>query len=236
MRNKAVIRHALILAVVFFCFPATVAAQKRVSLELVLAIDTSMSIDAFEYDLLVQGMASAFRNPDVIALIGQQDGVAVSLFQWSSSVDRQRTIPWRLLTDEASVLAFAEHIAQLPRSPKVLFTGIGEALTFGVRSLLTNEFDGRRQKIDISGDGRSNIGTQPAAAHRLAEPAGIVVNGLPILSNTDGEAADLDVYYRDHVIHGPGAFIEVARNYRDFARAFEKKLRRELTVELSESK
>ena len=60
-----------------FLQTADTRAQTLVSLELVLAIDTSDSVDGFEYRLMTRGMASAFRQPEVIALIELQHGVAV---------------------------------------------------------------------------------------------------------------------------------------------------------------
>ncbi len=41
------------------------AAKTPVSIELVFAVDTSKSIDGFEYDLLMTGIASAFRAPEI---------------------------------------------------------------------------------------------------------------------------------------------------------------------------
>ena len=63
---------------------APVSANTPVSIELVIAVDTSMSVDGSEYGLLMTGIAKAFRTPEIVSLIGQHDGVAVSLFQWSS--------------------------------------------------------------------------------------------------------------------------------------------------------
>ncbi len=58
-----------------------------------------------------------------------------------------------------------------------------------------------------------------------------MINGLPILIDT----YNLDRYYRDKVISGPGAFLEIANDYGDFARAFLRKLRREITPSISQS-
>ena len=133
-------------------------AKTPVSIELALAVDTSMSIDTFEYDLLMKGIASAFRAPEVVTLIGQHDGVAVMLFQWSSEIDERYTIPWHLLTDPASVSAFAARVDKTERDPNRVFTGIGAAIDYGVRSIAENAFEGQRLKIDVSGDGPNNIG------------------------------------------------------------------------------
>ncbi|MHA1109352.1 MAG: DUF1194 domain-containing protein, partial [Alphaproteobacteria bacterium] len=57
----------------------------------------------------------------------------------------------------------------------------------------------------------------------------ITINGLPILNEADRFSSryylpDLDDYYRGCVIGGPGAFLVVARDFKDFARAIRRKL------------
>ena len=220
-------------------------AQAPVSIELVFAVDTSMSVDAFEYGLLMNGIANAFRTPEIVNLIGQHDGVAVSIFQWSSEVDAQYAIPWHRLTGPASVSAFAAKVEKVERDPNRVFTGIGEAIDFGVRSIAENAFEGRQLKIDVSGDGRNNIGAPLSMPRQAANALGIVINGLPILTHTvtyitgkpthtDVDFYDLERYYREKVIQGPGAFVEIADDYDDFARAFLRKLLRELSPLVSQ--
>jgi len=220
-------------------------AKTPVAIELVLAVDTSMSIDAFEYDLLMKGIASAFRAPEVVTLIGQHDGVAVMLFQWSSEIDERYTIPWQLLKDPASISAFAAKVEKAERNPNRVFTGIGTAIDYGVRSITENAFDGHLLNIDVSGDGRNNIGVPPSISRREASALGIVINGLPILTHivgysngiptsTEDDFYDLDTYYRENVIFGPGAFVETANDYDDFARAFLRKLLREIAPQISQ--
>ncbi len=227
-------------------------AKTPVSIELVLAVDISMSVDGFEYDLLMKGIANAFRTPEIINLIGQQNGVAVTLFQWSSEVNEQYMIPWRLLQDPATVLSFAAQVEQTERDPNRAFTAIGGAIDFGVRLIAENAFEGRQLKIDVSGDGRNNIGVPPAIPRQAANALGIVINGLPILTriveyssrtptpagpirmgryqaHTNVDFFGMETYYRENVILGPGAFVEIARDYDDFARAFLRKLLREIS-------
>ncbi len=209
-------------------------AKTPVSIELVFAVDTSVSVDGFEHDLLMKGIANAFRTPVIVNLIGQQDGVAVTLFQWSSEVNQQYMIPWHLLKGPASVSAFAAKVEKVERDPNRVFTGIGGAIEFGVRSIAENAFEGRQLKIDVSGDGRNNIGVPLSIPRQEANALGIVINGLPILTYTAVDSYDLDTYYREKVIHGPGAFVEIADDYDDFARAFLRKLLRELTPLVSQ--
>jgi hypothetical protein len=209
-------------------------AKTPVSIELVLAVDTSISVDGSEYDLMMKGIANAFRMPEIINLIGQQDGVAVTLFQWSSEVSEKYMIPWHLLTDRASVLSFAAKVEKAERDPNRGFTALGDAIDFGVRLIPENPFAGRELKIDVMGDGRNNIGVPPSVPRKLANALGIVINGLPILTYTDDASYDLDIYYREKVIQGRGAFVEIAIDYDDFARAFLRKLRREISQLISQ--
>ncbi len=220
-------------------------ARTPVSIELVFAVDTSFSVDGFEYDLLMNGIANAFRTPGIIDLIGQQNGVAVALFQWSSEVDEQYMIDWHLLKDPASVLSFAAKVENAERDPNSGFTGMGEAIDFGVRLIAENAFDGRQLKIDVSGDGHNNIGVPLSKPRRAANALEIVINGLPILTHTvdffgriptqpNVDYYDLETYYREEVILGSDAFVEIANDYDDFARAILRKLRRELTPLVSQ--
>ena len=158
----------------------------------------------------------------------------MALFQWSSSVDRQYMTPWRLLRTKADCLSFAALVEGFERDPHRGFTAIGQALAFAVRALKENGFQGRRSKIDLSGDGRNNAGQDPAFARRTAKRQGIQINGLPILTSTYEGTLDLDKYYLDQIIQGPGAFVEIADDYDDFARAFQRKLIREITPAISQ--
>lgn len=220
-------------------------AKTPVAIELALAVYTSMSIDTFEYELLMKGIASAFRAPEVVKLIGQHDGVAVTLFQWSSEIDERYTISWHLLTDPASISAFAAKVEKTERDPDRVFTGIGAVIDYGVRSIAENAFEGHRLNIDVSGDDPNNIGVPPANSRREASAMGIVINGLPILTHIVGysngvttraedDFYNLNSYYRKNVIFGPGAFVETANDYNDFARTFLRKLLREIAPLVSQ--
>ena len=103
-------------------------------------------------------------------------------------------------------------------------TGIAGALAFALRQLQQNRFTGGRQVIDISGDGPSNVGPDPDPIRDAAVAARITINGLAIVN----EIPSVDLYYADHVIGGPDAFLLVAKDYDDFARAIRRKLLREI--------
>lgn len=235
MALQKFVNYPTLLSLAASLFPAAITgpapAQTRtpVSIELVLAVDTSLSVDDIEYDLQMSGIAKAFRHPDILALIEQHAGVAVTLFQWSTNIDAHYMVPWHLLKSRESTLDFAAKIDRLERDPVHGFTAIGKAIDFGVFLINENQFDGRQLKIDISGDGRNNSGVLPVVSQRAARTHNIVINGLPILIDT----FNLDKYFRDKIIDGPGSFIEIATDYEDFSRAIHRKLVRELMPTIS---
>lgn len=207
--------------------PAT--AQTPVSIELVLAVDTSLSVNNEEYALQMRGIAKAFRAEDIIDLIGLYDGVAVSLIQWGGWTSEKHTIPWQVLKSRESVLNFARQVEEIKRENVGYFTSIGTAVGAAIKSIVENEYAGKLRKIDVSGDGVNNAGPPPQTSGAIAKQLGISVNGLAIRT----DLAILDRYYRENVIAGPGAFVVTAEDYTDFARAMHKKLKKELEVPVS---
>jgi hypothetical protein len=85
--------------------------------------------------------------------------------------------------------------------------------------------------IDVSGDGANNQGRIVTAARDEAVAQGITINGLPLMLNRPGGAWDienLDLYFRDCVIGGPGAFMIPVREKHQFAQAIRTKIVREI--------
>jgi hypothetical protein len=83
--------------------------------------------------------------------------------------------------------------------------------------------------IDISGDGANNIGRLVTKARDEAVAAGVTINGLPIMTGRPSFSGwpalpDLDLYYVNCVIGGPGAFVVVANGVEDYGSAVLKKL------------
>ena len=200
-------------------------ADIGVDLELVLAIDSSGSVDFGEFELQAGGIARAFRDPEVIeALEGAApNGIAVSVIQWSGRRQHLVTIDWTHISDAASAHALAGRIDAMGR---VLIgeTAIADALRFAHEQLTYGPFQGARQIIDVSGDGPTNAGGDPDPVRDAAALAGITINGLAILN----ESPTLDSYYAEHVIGGPDAFVVAAKDYDDFAHAIRLKLLREI--------
>ncbi len=203
------------------------ARAEPVELELVLAVDSSFSVDRGEFDLQMSGLTKAFRDPRVIAAIraSGDHGIAVCLVQWGDNWDQSMALDWTAIHDTGSAETFARRLEQTPRLLVSASTSITGALRFAMRQFERNGFEGRRLVIDLSGDGRHNQSTGPAVQRAMAVNMGITINGLAILN----EDHQLDRYYRDHVIGGTGAFVMTADSYWDFAAAIVRKLVREIS-------
>ncbi len=205
--------------------------DRAVELELVLAVDTSLSINADEYAIQMGGLALAFRNPNVISAIeaAGDNGIAVALVQWGIGEQQEITVNWTHVHDRASAGLFADVIEATPRRFFGKGTGITRALQFSSSIFKGNGFQGRRRVIDISGDGRNNSGRPPAPMRDRVVDAGIVVNGLAIL---DGDIK-LGAYYAEHVTGGTASFVVIADTFQDYPAAIRRKLQREILAPLA---
>ncbi|MEM7686597.1 MAG: DUF1194 domain-containing protein, partial [Pseudomonadota bacterium] len=109
------------------------------------------------------------------------------------------------------------------------YTAIGDALWHANSLSATNPRDCKRRVIDVSGDGISNRGREPVRVAEALAANGVTINAVVIR----GARPDPAEYYIDNVVRGPGAFIEVADTFHDYARAIQQKLLRELTPALA---
>jgi hypothetical protein len=212
------------------------AVAEPVEMELLLAVDVSHSIGGEERELQFEGVADAFRSRRLIdAVTGlPPGGLAIAVMVWAGVEQQQLILPWRVLRTEADCLRFAADLVAAPFEPwpGVTYTAIGAALTRAGAELAGNGLDGRRLVVDLSGDDPGNQGRPPEQARDELVGRGVVVNGLPILTDRleHEERADLVQYYRDRVAGGPGAFVMAATSFADFRRAITAKLIREISA------
>lgn len=220
------IRSALIGVALLALAILPVSSQERIDVALVLAVDTSRSVDNKEYRLQMAGLAAAFRDEQVQYAItaGAPRGLALTLVQWSGNNEQVQVIPWTVLHSLEDVSRMADTISAIPRAMKGGHTALGEAMWHAIGLFETLGPVARRNIIDISGDGGSNAGRLPKEAREVARQARITINGVAILN----EEPRLDHYFRTDVITGTGAFIITAVDYVDFARAIRNKLIREI--------
>ncbi len=207
---------------------APAIAQTRVDLQLVLAVDASGSVDQFRFELQKRGYVAAFRHARVLQAIrsGPSHAIAVTMTQWTGPGLQVQVVGWAMVGDEESAATFA---AAVERTPRQLFSGgtsISGAIDHAMALFPRSPFRGGRRVIDVSGDGSNNRGRPVTLARDEAIAAGIGINGLPILALEP----DLDRYYQDNVIGGPGAFVVVARDYEMFGEAILKKLITEIAA------
>lgn len=210
--------------------PRAAGAETAVDLELALGIDVSRSVDMAEARLQREGYIQAFRDPEVIRAItgGMLGRIAVGYYEWAGFGYAKVVVGWTLIDSEGAARAFADALGgNIPQSARR--TSISEAIEFAIPWFENNGFSGTRRVVDLSGDGPNNWGNLVTTARDRAVAAGITINGLPILARNGDfysrfNIPELDLYYRDCVIGGPGAFIVVANNFDDFARAVRRKL------------
>jgi hypothetical protein len=205
-------------------------AEPAVDLQLVLAVDASGSVNQTRFYLQQQGYVAAFRNPQVLKAIlsGADQAIAVTMVQWTGPFLQVQVVPWMLIKDTASANAFADAIA---KSRRELFgggTSISGAIDHAMTLFAESPYKSQRRTIDVSGDGANNAGRSVIGARDDAVRAGVGINGLPIVSIEP----DLDRYYYEYVIGGPGSFMIPASNYENFADAILKKLILEIATNM----
>ncbi len=206
----------------------TPATEVKVDLQLVLAVDSSGSIDDKEFALQRVGYAKAFRNPRVIRAIGNgfHRSIAITYVEWSGPGMQVPIVAWTLINDAASAGRFAEALIKTPRAMiSGHGTAVGEAIIMASALFEENDYTSPRRIIDISGDGPTTRGRPASWARDLVIAQDITINGLPIL---DGRHGNLELYFLDNVIGGPGSFAITANGFKDFASAVLNKLIREI--------
>lgn len=212
---------------------APARAQTAVDLQLVLAVDASGSVSDARFELQKLGYVAAFRNPRLLAAIrsGSTQAIVVTMTQWTGPELQIQVVPWVLIGDEASMLAFADAIEKAPRQLFGGGTSISGAIDYAMTLFPKSGFGSVRRVIDISGDGSNNRGRPVTQARDDAVRAGVSINGLPILMLEPF----LDQYYWNNVVGGPGAFVVAAESYETFADAVLKKLITEIAANGVES-
>lgn len=228
-----VVRLIFMITVVFMLAlggRTAIAQEGLVDLELIIAVDISGSVDDDEAHLQRQGYIKAFRDPKVVEAIksGPLGAIAVTYFEWAGSHHQLTLVDWSFINSEQTANEFADALAFEPVMVNV-WTSISGAILAGVDNFARSPFKGKRRVIDISGDGANNDGPPVNLVRDQALKTGITINGLPIVNDKPSrygrkQIPNLDYYYIDCVIGGPGAFIIVANGFEDYARAVRRKL------------
>jgi Protein of unknown function (DUF1194) len=204
-------------------------SQPSVDVELVIAVDVSYSMDLDELAVQREGYAQAIVSKEFLQAMksGPNSKVAVTYFEWSASSDQKVIIPWRVIDGPETADAVAAEIMKTPvrRGSR---TSISGAINFAMPLFDENPYKGTRRVIDISGDGPNNNGEPVVIARDAALAKGITINGLPIMvkepSYSTMDIDNLDFYYEDCVIGGPGSFVVSIKDRDKFKEAIRTKL------------
>lgn len=216
--------------IVLLLLSAPVLAQDReVDIELVLAVDVSRSISPYELEIQRRGYAEALASPEVVAAItgGLIGEIALTYVEWAGSGSQTVIVPWTLISDAEDAQDVASRLTAF-FGAGMRRTSISEALLFAADRFEGNGFRGLRRIIDISGDGPNNQGRRVLEARSEVLGRGIVINGLPLMTVDEISQIwgipDLDLYYRDCVIGGAGAFVVPVLTWDQFPDAVKRKL------------
>jgi Protein of unknown function (DUF1194) len=203
---------------------------------LALGLDVSGSVDAKEYRAQLDGLASALNDAEVRNKILEMPSAPVRLlvYEWSGPSDQHVLLPWTTIDQSAALDIAIETLRQTRRRDATPGTALGVAMTYGARQL-AQQSDCWKRTLDISGDGKSNLGPRPRDVKHRIEHSGITINGLVIGADApnigdlrQAEISELSAYYSAEVILGQEAFVQAALGYDSYADAMKRKLLREL--------
>src|SRR3982075_266671 len=204
-------------------------ANASVDVELILAVDVSYSMDMDELAIQREGYAQAIVSKEFLQALktGPNGKISVTYFEWAASSDQKIIIPWRVIDGPETADAVANEIMKTPIR-RASRTSISGAINFAMPLFDENPHRGLRRVIDISGDGPNNNGSPVTVARDAALEKGITINGLPIMvkepSYSTMDIDNLDFYYEDCVIGGPGSFVVSIKDRDKFTEAIRTKL------------
>lgn len=200
-----------------------------VDVELVIAVDVSYSMDPDEQALQREGYILAITSKEFLQALrqGVHGKIAITYFEWAGQFDQKVIMPWRLIDGPESADAVAAEISRAPYR-RASRTSISGALQFAKPLFDDSGYKGLRRVIDVSGDGTNNAGQLIVPTRDDVLASGITINGLPIMLKRPYvgtlDIDELDVYYEDCVIGGPGAFVVPIREREKFIEATRTKL------------
>ena len=194
-----------------------------------IAVDVSYSMDPEEQALQREGYVQALTSREFMRALreGANGKIAITYFEWAGQFDQKIIMPWRLIEGPESADSVAAEIAAAPYR-RASRTSISGGLLFAKPLFDHSGYRGLRRVIDVSGDGANNSGALIVPTRDDVLAAGITINGLPIMLKRPARGTmdieNLDVYYEDCVIGGPGAFVVPIHERKQFIEATRTKL------------
>lgn len=238
-------KHALVVFISTLFFGALLSAQpshaqeEDVDLLLVLAADVSRSVDERKFRLQRGGYANAITDPRVVRamMAGPRGRIGLMFVEWSGDGDQVVVLDWTMIAGPDD----AQRVADAIRTASRTFMGrtsISGAIDFSLAQLKRSPYAAPRRVIDISGDGTNNAGRDVVAARDEAVAAGVVVNGIVILSEEPlafnpmhtHPPGGLTRYFENNVIGGPSSFVVEAESFEAFGQSLISKLIKEVAA------
>lgn len=243
---------AVAAGMILICVPRALSAAGQstdVDLNLVVAIDSSQSVDEDRYRMQIEGIAAAFENKMVTDAIlsGYHGAINISVVSWADA--SVVSLDWQRIDSTQTAREVAAKVRKMQKYGGE-FTCLGRMLRHLHQAYLAGiDTKKTRTVVDVSGDGIDNCDERTAVAEardRLVK-SGVTINGLPIVTEEGRivgagayrapgnpmeplpasklrETLTLDVWYKRNLIGGFGAFIQKAEGYKDFGRAMRQKL------------
>ena len=222
------------LAALFFTLISAAAApaqgeDRKVDVELCLAVDGSGSIEEDEFLFQRQAYAAAITHPDVLDVIasGYRGSIAIALMEWGGAQSMNPIVDWTEIATPQQAEGFALEVLAAPRMAYG-WNSISNAIAFCRNWMEENAFFGERLVIDVSGDAGQRGGIPLEVARRDAVERGVVINGLALNYRSGGMTGPggtpLIDHFRNDVIGGMGSFALAVESQEEFVEALVRKL------------
>ncbi|WP_192875760.1 DUF1194 domain-containing protein [Marinobacter maroccanus] len=183
--------------------------------ELALVVDASGSISNSQWNLQMQGYSNAINS--VVPVDGS---VAISVIRFASGASVVRGMS--TISDLTARTNLANFFLGLSQ------TGGSTCISCGIIAA-ESTFSGTAQRsvIDVSTDGFSNVGANPAGpASTVGTSAWAVENGEADVVNVIGIGSSASTNFA----YGTGSFSLLANSFDDFEDTLKEKIRREIVV------
>ena len=208
-----------LFGLLLLCFSAGISAQTTQSVELCLALDGSGSVSSADFDLQLEGYATAIENP---AVVPQDSAVSVIVVQFASSA--QVELGPVLVDSQATADQLATDIRAIPKLGGS--TNIASAIAACEGALQFQS--GFRQVIDVSTDGEDT--TDVVGASNSAVAAGVdAINAIGVGSGID--VTQLEALVRPQPASAPPdpGFVLTVTDFTAFRPAIEAKITAEIS-------
>ena len=137
-------------------------------LSLVLAVDSSSSIDDDEFRMQVLGYAAAFSNPDVLRALRDAGTVDVAAVFWADSAAPTKVIPWVRINGQADVRKFADNFLTEQRY-SFGDTDLGSGVMTALNLIDEPGRCSARAVVNVSGDGKATLGDRKSGRMTVAK-------------------------------------------------------------------